>query len=310
MKTNYDFSKAVKNPYRSASIAVAYFDRNVFGDICELRRGLTKEDVAVIEQGVQSQSVLIPASITLFEETIRVLRESDHKYDQHIKTVLGLIHTEEMVKPSNQLLRDDCRSYAEGTPYVRMTPTPSKLKDILDLSKNKADLLTLADEITERFRNSAADITKGLLAARVAGERQSIGTPDDFGEVWSGFSTTMIEGILTQVPRTIRRLCKKHGLDKMLEIKSIRLYSIYYAWLIHSGWFGVQGDPRKMKEGDVGDFFHAVQASAATIFVTQESKDKRDRLPFILNQIPTPEFTIMGLSEFVEYLRQDRTLSS
>ena len=58
-----------------------------------------------------------------------------------------------------------------------------------------------------------------------------------------------------------------------------------------------------MKEGDVGDFFHAVQASAATVFVTQESKDKRDRLPFILNQIPTEEFTILGLGEFVEYVR-------
>jgi|SRR5882672_2815414 len=215
-----------------------------------------------------------------------------------------------MVKPPNQLLKDDCYSYAEGRPYERMTPTPPKLKDILDLSKNRADLLTLADEITERFRDSATNITNGLLAARVAGEGQNIGTPDDFGEVWSGLSPTMIEGILSQVPRTIRRLCKKRGLDKMLEVKSIRLYSIYYAWLIHSGWFGVQGDPRKMKEGDVGDFFHAVQASAATIFVTQESKDKRDRLPFILNQVPTAEFTIMGLSEFVEYLRQDPTFSS
>jgi len=93
MKKNYDFSKAVKNPYRAASIATAYFDRNVFSDICELRIGLTHEDVAVIEQAVRSRSVLIPASITLFEETIRVLRESDEKYHQHIKTVFGLIHS-------------------------------------------------------------------------------------------------------------------------------------------------------------------------------------------------------------------------
>jgi hypothetical protein len=144
------------------------------------------------------------------------------------------------------------------------------------------------------------------LAARGAGEERNVSTPDDFSEVWNGLAPTMIEGILLQVPRPIRRLCKKRGFENMLRIKSIRLYTIYYAWLIHSGWFGVQGDPRKMKEGDVGDFFHAVQASAATIFVTQESKDKRDRLPFILGQIPTAEFTIMGLSEFIEYLRQKR----
>jgi hypothetical protein len=303
MKKKYDFSKAVKNPYRDASLATVYFDRNVFSDIGELRRGLTREDVAVIEQAVQSKSVIIPASITLFEETIRVLRESDEKYDQHIRTVFGLIHKEEMVKPPNQLLRDDCYSYAEGSRYERLTPTPSRMSDILDLSRNREDLLTLAEEITQRFQDSAANITEGLLAARVAGEERNVGTPDDFSEVWSGLSTTMVDGVLSQVPRPIRRLCKKRGLDKILRIKSIRLYTIYYAWLIHSGWFGVQGDPRKMKEGDVGDFFHAVQASSATVFVTQESKDKRDRLPFILNQIPTAEFTIMGLSEFVEYLR-------
>jgi hypothetical protein len=305
MKRNYDFSKAAKNPYKAPSVATAYFDRNVFGDICDLRRGLTREDVAVIEHAVQSQSVLIPASITLFEETIRVLQESDEKYDQHVKTVFGLIHRPEMVKPPNQLLRDDCCSYAEGRPYQRMTATPSKLKDILDLSKNREDLLSLAEEITQRFRESAANITDGLLTARVVGEERSVGTPDDFSEIWNGLSTTMLEGILSQVPRPVRRLCKKRGLQPMLKVKSIRLYTIYYAWLVHTGWFGVQGEPRKMKEGDVGDFFHAVQASAATVFVTQESKDKRDRLPFILNQIPTADFTIMGLSEFIEYLKQE-----
>lgn len=293
------------NPHPAASIVTVYFDRNVFGDICELRRGLNHEDVEVIEQAVQSRSILIPASITLFEETISVLRESDQKYDQQIKTVFGLIHKTDMVKPPGQLLRDDCYSYAQRSPYERMTATPPKLKDILDMSKNKGDLLALAEEIAERFERSAISITAGLLDARGAGEERNVGTPDDFDEVWSGLGTTMIEGILGQVPRQIRKLCKKRGLENMLKIKSIRLYTIYYAWLIHSGWFGVQGEPRKMREGDVGDFFHAVQASASTIFVTQESKDKRDRLPFILGQIPIPDFTIMALTEFIAHLRQE-----
>ncbi len=306
MKKNYDFSKRVKNSHETTSTVIAYFDRNAFGDICELRRGLTESDVEVIRQAVERRSVLIPASITLFEETIRVLQESDEKYDQHMKTVFNLIHKDEMVKPPSQLLKDDCCSYAEQSPYQRMTSTPSKLRDILDLSGNRGDLLNLTEEINRRFKESAANITEGLLAARVAGEERNVGTPDDFGEVWSGLSTTMIEGLLNQVPRPIRRLCKKRGLGNMLRIKSIRLYTLYYAWLVHSGWFGIQGSPRKMKEGDVGDFFHAVQASVADVFVTQESKDKRDRLPSILSQIPTDGFRIMSLSEFIESLRQGK----
>lgn len=306
MKKNYDFSKGVKNTYKAPSAATVYFDRNVFGDICELRRGVTSEDVGVIEHSVQSGAVMIPASITLFEETIRILQESDGKYDKHIKTVFSLIQSAEMVKPPNQLLRDDCQSYAERSPYQRITATPSSLKGFLDLSKNKEELVSLADEITKRYRDSAANITDGLLAARVAGEERGVGTPDDFNELWNGLSPAIVDGLLSQVPRPIRRLCKKYGVQNMLKIKSIRLYTIYYAWLVHSGWFGVQGDPRKMKEGDVGDFFHAVQASAASIFVTQESKDKKDRLPFILNQISTEEFEILSLSQFLEWLKREQ----
>lgn len=85
------------------------------------------------------------------------------------------------------------------------------------MSKNKADLITLAEEITQRFQNSAANITEGLLAARVAGEERNIGTPDGFNELWEGLSPTMIEGLLMRVPRPIRRLCKKHGLKKNAE---------------------------------------------------------------------------------------------
>lgn len=284
-------------------MVTVYFDRNVFADICELRRGLTESDVRIIERSVESELIIIPASITLIEETIGVLRESYERYSEHIKGVFGLVNKEVMVKPPTELLKDDCFSYAQGKPYQRLTASPSKLRDVLDLSKNKAVLITLAEEITQRFQNSAANVTEGLLAARVAGEERDIGTPDGFNELWEGLSPTMIEGLLMRVPRPIRRLCKKHGLKKMLKIKSVRLYTIYYAWLIHSGWFGVQGSPRKMKEGDVGDFFHAVQASVANIFVTQESKERRDKLPFILNQVPTEGFTIMSLGEFVGFLR-------
>jgi hypothetical protein len=303
MRSNYDFSKGIKNPYKTPPLATVYFDRNVFGDICELRGGVSAEDVGIVQQAVRSGALTIPASITLFEETIRVLKESDEKYDQHMKTVFSLIHAAEMVKPPNQLLRDDCQSYAERSPYDRITATPAALRDILDVSKNKQDLLSLADEIARRFKASAASITQGLLAARVAGEQRDVGTPGDFDQLWTGLSPAMVEGLLTQVGRPIRRLCKKRGLEGMLKITSIRLYTIYYSWLVHSGWFGVQGNPRKMKEGDVGDFFHVVQASAATIFVTQESKEKPNKLPSILSQIPIEGFEIMNLTEFVQYLK-------
>lgn len=57
-----------------------------------------------------------------------------------------------------------------------------------------------------------------------------------------------------------------------------------------------------MQASDGGDFLHAVHASAADIFVTQERKDKQGKLPSILSHVPTPNFTVMSLKEFLETL--------
>lgn len=276
-----------------------YFDRNVFADICELRHGLTVEDVRRIQSAVDSGSIIIPASTTLMEETVRVIQSSEEEYDQHIKTVLGLVDRQWMVKPPNELLVEDCASYAEQQPYRRLTAVPVAMRDFLDQTKNKADLLVLAEEITRRFRKSAEDITGGLRGAREAALEQNVGRPDDFADLWNGLSEKMIEDFLDRCSRNIRRLCKKRGITKMREITSIRIYTIYYGWLLHSGWFGIQNNPRNVKPGDLGDWFHAVQAAAAELFVTQESKTKAGKLPYILNLLPIRGFDVINLEEFL-----------
>lgn len=283
---------------------ITYFDRNVFADICELRRGITESDVGVIKQAVVSQSIIIPASITLIEETIRVIEKSDDDYTNHIKTVLGLVDKRFMVKPYDDLLIDAFYSYAEKKHYEMLIRPYTAFRNVLDLSTNRDDLIKLAKEITQQAKDSAAAITKALLLARASSEERNVGTPKDFMELWGGNATEVVSSVLQRVPRPIRSLCKKHGLKKMLEIKSLRLYAIYYLSLIHSGCFGIEGNPRKVKEGDIGDFHHVVQASVADIFVTQESKDRRDKLPYILNQVPTKGFTIMSLNEFIEFISQ------
>jgi hypothetical protein len=58
-----------------------------------------------------------------------------------------------------------------------------------------------------------------------------------------------------------------------------------------------------VKPSEAGDFFHAVCASAADIFVTQEHKEKYGKLPFILSQLPIPRFTVMNLKDLLETLK-------
>lgn len=279
-----------------------YFDRNVFADICELRNGLTEEDVRKIEDAVRSGSVNIPISGTLLEETLQTLESSEDAYKKHLKVVLNLINTQFMVKEPNQLLKDDCFSYAFGKAYQRFMATPKDFYDLLDPSKNKQGLDNALNEVKKFFEVSSTNITTGLLKARNAGQEQDVGRPSDFSELWNGLSESIAKNFLERCPTEVRRRCYARGIKKMLDIKSIRLYTVYYISLIHSGWFGLQKNPRAMKPGDVGDFFHAVQSSAADFFVTQESKDRPSKLPYILNQVATQGFKVVSLRDFLQSL--------
>jgi hypothetical protein len=69
-------------------MSVIYFDRNVFDHLCTLNCGVTEGDVAKIQQAVDSGAITIPASYTVVEETIPLIRLSEEKYEQHIQTVL------------------------------------------------------------------------------------------------------------------------------------------------------------------------------------------------------------------------------
>ena len=204
------------------------------------------------------------------------------------------------IKPPLTLLIDDCYSYAEGRPYKRTVEIIPEYKDLFDLTKNRDYLITRAQKTTKRYKDSAVLITQSLLAARAEGEKRNVGRPQNFEELWNGSAVTCIELFIENLERPIRRLCKKRGLKRMLNIKSFRFYVLYYLSLIHTGWFGLQGDPRKMKDGDVGDWFHAISASAADVLVTQENKEQQGKLPYILSQKTLHGFSVMNLREFID----------
>lgn len=279
-------------------MTIVYFDRNVFADICELRRGLTGADVAKLEQAVSSGSIMIPISITLIEETLKILRSSEDSYSQHMETLLRFVDPAVMVKHHSILILEDCWSYAMNQPYERLIPTSEQFKSFLDLTKNKEDLITLAEMITESYKDSASFITENLLTTRANNEGAT--RPADFQDLWKGMAEWIISDIcLPSCSRTVRRLCKKYDLQHMLEIRSLRIFTIYFAWLTYTGWFGIENEPRKVRTGEVGDWYHAIQSSAADIFVTQENKNQSGKLPYILNQIPIDGFEVLSLQEFL-----------
>jgi hypothetical protein len=120
--------------------------------------------------------------------------------------------------------------------------------------------------------------------------------------VWATTALIIVERMVNRLPRNVRRLCRKRGIDHMLNVKCIRIAVLYECWLLYSHWLTKEGTPGKVKPSEAGDFFHAVCASAANIFVTQESKDKYGKLPFILQQVPITGFQVMDLKELLGIL--------
>jgi hypothetical protein len=278
----------------------------VFADICELRRGLTEDDVTKIQGAVDSGAITIPGSYILIEETISLLSDSEESeagYRQHIKTVLSLIDADRIIKQHNELTREDCRSYAFGESRTdRTRALPAEFRKVLDLSINRNDLKSLADQIRMFHESIAADIQEDMEKAIVESERRGIGKANSFQEVWEQMALLFVERLVDGLPRNEKRLCRKKGLRPMLNIKSIRLYTIYSCWLRYWYWLRSDGTPGRVKSSDGGDFFHAVCASAADIFVTQESVDKKGKLPWILSQIPTQGLKVMSIQELSKTL--------
>ena len=85
------------------------------------------------------------------------------------------------------------------------------------------------------------------------------------------------------------------GIDGLLNNPTIKLYTVYYAAFVLSKWFGEQGKPGKVRSGDMGDFFHAVQASAADIFVAQDA-----RLERWLKKVAVDGLRVMNFDEFLD----------
>src|SRR5205814_3241780 len=169
-------------------------------------------------------------SFPLFEETVTTFDRSEQMYTHHIATMLGVIDHRRMVKPVDQIIAKECYDYAVGlAENDRSMKIPVWLQAFLDFPQDrKTSLRDLVREIKEYRGRSAMNITEGLLDARAAGLRRNAGSPADFNQLWEGLSEVAVKFWVDKCPTEIRKKCYKRGLRKMLRVKSIRFFALYY----------------------------------------------------------------------------------
>ena len=90
---------------------IAYLDTGVFDHLYK-KIGCTSADIAELRKAVYGHSLSMPIGIHVLEELLLNRRASPQELVARVKLTLSIASIRRMVKPCDQLIADDLRSYA------------------------------------------------------------------------------------------------------------------------------------------------------------------------------------------------------
>ena len=277
----------------------AYFDRNVFSALSELEGGLTADDIEKLRGAIRSGDVKIFGSSPLLEETAATVGQSLEMYRRHMATVLDLIERRRLIKSADDILRGDCYNYAVGLPENdRTMPATVRLMSRFERPEDESHLRRIVADGQRRRTADTAQLNAVMAKARGDKRWAGAGRRYSLDELWQEIGLMVVAYHVDKCRPEIKKKCYKRGLEKMLDLKSFRFFTLYFISVTYTSLFGMQGDPRKVRHGDLHDWHHAVCASAVNVFVTLESKTRPGHLGHALSLKPTRGFEVLNLREF------------
>lgn len=235
-------------------------------------------------------------STTVLEETVPALNHSPNTLRQELEAIFSLVQKRRMIKASDELLREAVQSYAFDRRLPEMlTRTPPVFEDFLTKGKVTQRLREFVETTIAQGNEFAEDFTETFLEVRRIFEERNVGRPDNFKELWDAIALDRADGLAKQY--NVYNRCVERGIEGLLEVKTVKLYAIYYTAWIYSKCFGEQGKLGKVISSERGDFFHSVQAAAADVFVTRDS-----RLARWLKQVTVDNFDVLNFDQLIERL--------
>jgi hypothetical protein len=183
----------------------AYFDRNIFGDIKNLKEASeSSDDIITLQDAVQNGKLTVLLSTTVLEETLPALKHSTDTLRRELEVIFSLLQKRRIIKTADELLREVVQSYAFGRRVPDMfTRTPKPLSDFLIKGKVTRNLQQFIEAIISRNDRFAENFTKTFEKVRQAGEQRNIDRPDDFQVFWQRLA-----------PAIATWRAKQHGVQK------------------------------------------------------------------------------------------------
>ncbi len=271
-----------------------YFDRNVFHHIRD-KKDVTDGDIQVLKEAIACGRITIFRSLTLIEETLPVLKSSVGIAKVEKQLLVDLTESKKVIKPPEELLRDDVLAYAKGqempSPFTLEFPDLEEL-----LTPAMADLTDLLNVVNDTQAQKLYMQAEFKVAKNHDGEyfkTQQKGSKPSFKKYFDSHASEMVRDLADQLG--ILDACKNRGLGGMLEIKSVSLYvgvglSYSYAQIFEG---------RAPHAGDSRDLHHSVIASAVDTFVTHDPK-----LRALLSRVQVKNFEAVDLQTLLQELRK------
>lgn len=287
-----------------------YFDTNIF----DPKTGLSDSQLSSIKN-ICGGILRVVFGIDCLEEALLGLDSAEpERALEHVRRVLNWTDPRLIAKPSNELLSDDLVRFSHGqgetlSPWLenprRLVKVKNNLRDLrnLDIGQLKKEFAPQIVELRERrdhYVRSFKQTIRELSSDPFILDNRGTNFPDFY-------RLTCLHVVKTWVQSTQRHLndsglmdrCREQGLEKLLDILSVRLATTVTLSLLHAQLLneGLQtADPRP---SDHADLRHAAVASSAEVFVTNDRKQFKR-----LSSIPNGNWRVIWFKDFIESLRQ------
>lgn len=271
---------------------IAYFDTNVF-DHLEQRIGVTEQDLYRLGRAVKLEYLRVVLSFLNLEEILFIAQSKPERAKAQLKLIFELADKRLFVLGQEEIMNNDIRAYAHQTP----SKSPFTLMsvgmemDIRNLINDPESLRREYDRIVRQTRRAK----ESFLNMLIKGQRKlkpmaaEIGVRQyPFERYWANNSGWLVEGLAKRVGELSK--AKQRGTDGLLKVKSVSVAVGANLSLLYSHHF----DGHAPSAGDSRDMLHALLASTADIFVTNDKK-----LEIVLARIQTDGFRVMNLRNFI-----------
>ncbi|HZO80735.1 MAG TPA: hypothetical protein VFB33_03495 [Candidatus Binataceae bacterium] len=232
--------------------------------------GCTAADIAALRAAIYGRAFSIPLSIHTLEEILLARKAAPQARAAQIRMLLSVSSPRTLLKPAEELLLDDVRSFATSgqpaSPILRGEPqnaVSAGISALLESDGEELDedfLQTL--EVARRQRES--------LGAEIAGLQAASAAPS------GGFDEYLRE----QAPRIAAALagqagvatqCEARGINELLRVKSVRMWTGAALALARERAL----DGRAPGADELGGAVHAVAAAASADALVTDSNPLR-----------------------------------